>query len=209
MRRRLRVRSRAPTGLEDYLERHVPASPEALLFCSGSGGYLARSNWNATFRRSADAIGLPAVRPHELRHTGATLAAATGATIKELMRRLGHSSPTAALLHQHAAEDRDVEIARAPDACWVQPVIGRRSGPGRRTRPRRGGSRVGHAEALGHVWVTSPRAEALTGCWPAQTRLQDPAFQAGLVKCPRRLKTLGCPRGSLHQSTSGRLLSSH
>ena len=78
--------------------------------------YLARSNWNSTFRRAADAIGLPAVRPHELRHTGATLAAATGATTKELMRRLGHSSPAAALLYQHAVDDRDAAIARALDA---------------------------------------------------------------------------------------------
>ncbi len=47
---------------------------------------------------------------------GATLAAATGATTKELMRRLGHSSPAAALLYQHAADDRDADIARALDA---------------------------------------------------------------------------------------------
>jgi integrase len=50
------------------------------------------------------------------RHTGATLAAATGATTKELTRRLGHSSPAAALLYQHAADDRDADIARALDA---------------------------------------------------------------------------------------------
>ncbi len=31
------------------------------------------------------------------------------------MRRLGHSSPAAALVYQHAADDRDAEIARAPD----------------------------------------------------------------------------------------------
>jgi integrase len=68
-------------------------SPEVLLFGTSSGGYLARSNWDQTFRRPAEAIGLPAVRPHELRHTGATLAGATGATPKELMRRLRHSSP--------------------------------------------------------------------------------------------------------------------
>jgi integrase len=103
-------------AVADHLERHVPDSPEALLFGTSSGGYLARSNWNSTFRRAADAIGLPAVRPHELRHTGATLAAATGASTKELMRRLGHSSPAAALLYQHAADDRDGEIARALDA---------------------------------------------------------------------------------------------
>jgi integrase len=100
----------------DHLDRHVPDSPEVLLFGTSSGGYLARSNWNQTFRRAAVAIGLPAVRPHELRHTGATLAAATGATTKELMRRLGHSSPAAALLYQHTADDRDEEIARALDA---------------------------------------------------------------------------------------------
>jgi integrase len=103
-------------ALEKHLEKHVADPPDALLFSTSSGGYLARSNWNATFRRAADAIGLPAVRPHELRHTGATLAAATGATTKELMRRLGHSSPAAALLYQHAADDRDAEIARALDA---------------------------------------------------------------------------------------------
>ncbi|WP_222273148.1 tyrosine-type recombinase/integrase [Modestobacter marinus] len=102
--------------LEKHLEKYVLASPDALLFSTSSGGYLARSNWNATFRRAAEAIGLPAVRPHELRHTGATLAAATGATTKELMRRLGHASPAAALLYQHAADDRDAEIARALDA---------------------------------------------------------------------------------------------
>ena len=99
--------------LEDHLKKHVGTSSETLLFSTSSGGYLARSNWNSTFRRAADAIGLPAVRPHELRHTGATLAAATGATTKELMRRLGHSSPAAALLYQHAADDRDATIARA------------------------------------------------------------------------------------------------
>jgi hypothetical protein len=32
------------------------------------------------------------------------------------MRRLGHSSPAAALVYQHAADDRDAEIARALDA---------------------------------------------------------------------------------------------
>ncbi|MGY1762401.1 site-specific integrase [Geodermatophilus sp. SYSU D00779] len=102
--------------LEEHLGKHVPIPPDALLFTTSTGGYLARSNWNSTFRRAAEAIGLPAVRPHELRHTGATLAASTGATTKELMRRLGHSSPAAALLCQHAADDRDAEIARALDA---------------------------------------------------------------------------------------------
>ena len=50
---------------------------------------------------------------HDLRHTGGTLAAATGASLKELMARLGHSSTRAALIYQHATRDRDQAIAMA------------------------------------------------------------------------------------------------
>ena len=49
---------------------------------------------------------------HDLRHVGGTLAA-TGASLKELMARLGHSSTRAALMYQHATRDRAQVIARA------------------------------------------------------------------------------------------------
>lgn len=58
------------------------------------------------------AAGRPDLRWHDLRHTGAYLAAATGATLAELMARLGHSTAGAALKYQHAAAGRDAEIAR-------------------------------------------------------------------------------------------------
>jgi integrase len=48
---------------------------------------------------------------HDLRHTGGTLAAATGASLKELMARLGHSSTRAALIYLHATRERDQAIA--------------------------------------------------------------------------------------------------
>jgi integrase len=51
-------------ALEEHLEKHVPASPDALLFATSSGGYLARSNWNQTFR------GPP--RPSGCRRSGRT-----------------------------------------------------------------------------------------------------------------------------------------
>ncbi len=54
----------------------------------------------------------PDLRWHDLRHTGAVLAASTGATLAELMGRLGHSTPGAALRYQHAAQGRDIEIAK-------------------------------------------------------------------------------------------------
>jgi hypothetical protein len=39
------------------------------------------------------------------------MAAAQGASLKELMERMGHSSPRAALIYQHATRDRDKKIA--------------------------------------------------------------------------------------------------
>jgi integrase len=60
-----------------------------------------------------EAAGRPDLRFHDLRHTGAVLAAATGATLAELMSRLGHSTAGAALRYQHAAAGRDKVIAAA------------------------------------------------------------------------------------------------
>ena len=59
------------------------------------------------------AAGLPALHFHDLRHTGNTLPASTGASTKELMTRMGHASARAALIYQHATADRDAAIAVA------------------------------------------------------------------------------------------------
>lgn len=56
---------------------------------------------------------MPGLHFHDLRHTGGTLTAATGATLKELMARLGHSSTRGAMIYQHATRDRDQVIAKA------------------------------------------------------------------------------------------------
>jgi hypothetical protein len=44
---------------------------------------------------------------------GAAGAALPGASLKELMARLGHSRVRAAMIYQHATRDRDRAIARA------------------------------------------------------------------------------------------------
>jgi hypothetical protein len=71
-------------------------------------GVLQR-HWN----RARLAAGRPDLHFHDLRHTGNTWAAATGASTKELMARMGHSSARAALIYQHATADRDRVIADA------------------------------------------------------------------------------------------------
>ena len=60
-------------------------------------------------------MGVEHLHLHDLRHLAGTLAATTGAGTKELMYRLGHASPQAALRYQHATKARDVAIADAMD----------------------------------------------------------------------------------------------
>jgi len=110
-------------ALQQHLDNYVPNDPDALIFATSTGGFLPRSNWSVMFQRAVKTCGLPPTRGHELRHTGATLAAASGATTRELMARLGHSSPNAALIYQHAASERDAEIAHALEGLL------QRSGP--------------------------------------------------------------------------------
>ena len=48
---------------------------------------------------------------HDLRHFGGVMAALTGATTRELMDRLGHSTATAATRYQHVAAGRADALA--------------------------------------------------------------------------------------------------
>jgi hypothetical protein len=64
---------------------------------------------------------------HDLRHSGLTLVATSGATTKELMKRGGHASATAALRYQHIADGRDREIADALGRMFETPVEAGRS----------------------------------------------------------------------------------
>lgn len=96
-----------------HLERLAEPGERGLVFVGPKGGKLCRSHFNeSVWNRAREAVGLPNLHIHDLRHTGATLSAVTGATLKELMTRLGHSSPRAALIYQHASRDRDREVAK-------------------------------------------------------------------------------------------------
>jgi len=96
-----------------HLRDHVPATRDALLFPAASGGHMAPATLYRVYYPAREAAGRPDLRFHDLRHTGAVLAAATGATLAELMSRLGHSTAGAALRYQHAAAGRDKVIAAA------------------------------------------------------------------------------------------------
>ena len=99
-------------SVRDHLRDHVKTARDSLLFPSDSGGHLHESvvykRWNAARK----AAGRPDLRFHDLRHTGATLAAQAGATTAELQARLGHTTSDAAMIYQHAAKGRDRQLAR-------------------------------------------------------------------------------------------------
>jgi integrase len=97
--------------IEHHLAKHVGENRDSLLFPAQQGGHLAPATLYRRFYTAREAADRPDLRFHDLRHTGAVLAAATGATLAELMARLGHSTPQAALRYQHAGQARDREIA--------------------------------------------------------------------------------------------------
>jgi integrase len=98
-------------AIERHMTKHVDANAEALLFPAQHGGHLAPATLYRRFYAARDAANRPDLRFHDLRHSGAVLAATTGATLAELMARLGHSTPAAAIRYQHAAAGRDKAIA--------------------------------------------------------------------------------------------------
>lgn len=97
--------------IEDHLAEFVEADRDALLFPAQQGGHLAPASLYRQFYKARAAAKRDDLRWHDLRHSGAVLAAATGATLAELMARLGHSTPAAAMRYQHAAQGRDRKIA--------------------------------------------------------------------------------------------------
>ena len=105
-----------PGPLVDELRRHldsyVDPAESGFVFTTVDGWSMERSNFRQRIWLPAcETAGLQGLRFHDLRHTAGTLAARTGATTKELMARLGHASSQAAMIYQHAAEDRDQRIA--------------------------------------------------------------------------------------------------
>ena len=100
-------------GLSDHLERWTGAGPDSAVFVGPEGRPVTRATLSDVWRRAVAKAGAPdGLRIHDLRHHAATLVARMpGITTKELMARIGHASPRAALLYQHATAERDRKVA--------------------------------------------------------------------------------------------------
>ena len=99
--------------IQRHLEKFSGSGRGDLVFCALKGQPLRRSAFNKSVKwhELVAEIGVPNLHLHDLRHTGNTLAASSGASLKDLMTRMGHDSPAAALIYQHATREADTAIA--------------------------------------------------------------------------------------------------
>lgn len=95
--------------LVHHLERFAVPGDDGLIFPNEHGQPFLRGNLAKAvpWRQIRDQLGVPELDLHDLRHTGNTLAAQSGASPRDLMVRMGHDSPAAALIYQHANRAAD------------------------------------------------------------------------------------------------------
>lgn len=80
-------------------------NPENLVFTNELGGNLIIETFRRNFKRLAVGIGRPDLRPHDLRHTCATIAIASGADIKSVQSLMGHATASFTLdVYAHTSE---------------------------------------------------------------------------------------------------------
>ncbi|MGW0754417.1 site-specific integrase [Streptomyces sp. NPDC002587] len=98
--------------IRHHLETYAEGGPTGA--CFGVKGAAPRRNrFNLLWHKACRKAGIKGRHFHDLRHTGNSLAASTGAGARELMARMGHSTARAVLIYQHARADRDRLIADA------------------------------------------------------------------------------------------------
>lgn len=110
-------------SLEKHLASYGQPGEAGVLFTGPRGEPITRALLSKEWQAARTAADAPeGLRIHDLRHHAATLTARMpGITTKELMARIGHASPRAALIYQHATEQRDREIAAYLDQAIPEP----------------------------------------------------------------------------------------
>jgi integrase len=103
--------------LHEHLSIFVRDEPGALVFPGAQGGPLRRGNFNkmSAWPYAVRSIGAERLHFHDLRHTGNTFAASSGANLRDLMARMGHDSERAAMIYQHESRGADQAITAAID----------------------------------------------------------------------------------------------
>lgn len=100
--------------LAAHLDEHVDDDRDALVFTSVKGSPLLNRYFAPYWKRALREAGLDeTIRFHDLRHHAGTSAATAGASLREIMARMGHATSDASLRYLKASARRDAEIADA------------------------------------------------------------------------------------------------
>lgn len=100
------------SAVVDHLATYVGKPKTSLLFPDPvTGSFYTEGRFRGPFFTAREAIGREDLHFHDLRHFGGVMAAVAGATTKEVMDRLGHTTSTAAMRYQHVAAGRADALA--------------------------------------------------------------------------------------------------
>lgn len=81
------------------------SNPDDLVFTDEAGNHYATHTFYKRFKSIAASIGRPDARPHDLRHTAATVAIASGADVKSVQDLLGHATASFTLnVYAHTSD---------------------------------------------------------------------------------------------------------
>ena len=106
--RSIDIPTRIMALIEAHLERYVGPQPEAWLY--GNGRPISPRHFYRAWEEARKKVALK-MTLHDLRHSGLTWSARTGAPLAELMRRGGHSDPKASIRYQHATRETGRTLA--------------------------------------------------------------------------------------------------
>jgi len=111
-------------SLAVHIDLYALPGTDGLVFPSADGQPMRRSNFRRrVWEPATTEVGMSGFRFHDLRHTAATLAAASGTSLKALMARIGHASAAAALRYQHVIDGQDADIVRYLERFGEEPPV--------------------------------------------------------------------------------------
>lgn len=126
--RTVAIPSAMTTILAAHFDEYVEEGPDAFVFTSVKGKPLLNRYFQPSWKQALAVAGMDdTIRFHDLRHRAGTSAATAGASLREIMARMGHASPDASLFYLKASQRRNSEIAAAIEARMENELGSRRS----------------------------------------------------------------------------------
>lgn len=110
--------------LVHHLDEWAEQGPNGRVFLGARGATPRRSDFNKLWHAAVEAAGVDVdpdlgLHLHDLRHTGNDLRS-PGASLRDLMTHMGHSTQHAALVYQHADTERQKAMAALVSAAIEQ-----------------------------------------------------------------------------------------